>query len=170
MDHETIELACIALGALALLMQSIILLAIFIGVRKTSKSLTEAVEDIRSSVMPVAHTTKDLLNRLGPKVEQTAIDLAALAHSLRTQTLAMEEAVTETAERVRKEAGRVDAMFSNTLDAVDKASEFVTHAVSRPVRQLSGILASFKAIVESFRSSDPTHKEPAMHDDKDMFV
>jgi methyl-accepting chemotaxis protein len=170
MDHETIELACIALGALALLMQSIILLAIFIGVRKTSKSLTEGVEDIRSSVMPVAQTTKDLVDRLGPKVEQTANDMAALAHSLRTQTLAMEAAVTETVERVRKEAGRVDAMFSSTLDAVDKASEFVTHAVSRPVRQLSGILASFKAIVESFRSSDLAHKEPAMHDDKDMFV
>jgi uncharacterized protein YoxC len=170
MDHETIELAGIAIGALALLMQSIILLAIYLGVRKTAKSLKEEIEDIRSSVMPVVHTTRGLVDRVGPKVEQTATDLAALTQSLRAQALDMEVAVAEVLERVRKETGRVDAMFSNTLDAVDKATEYVTHVVSKPVRQLSGILASFKAIVESLRSPDPSYRDPVVHNDKDMFV
>jgi hypothetical protein len=170
MDHETIEVACIALGALALLMQSIVLLAIYFGVRKSSQSLKEEIEDIRSSVMPVVHTSRALLDRLSPKVEQTVTDLSVLSHSLRVQAEDMEGAVGEILERVRKETGRVDAMFSNTLDAVDKASEFVTQAVGKPVRQLSGILASFKAIIESLRSSDPSFREPVIHDDKDMFV
>jgi ABC-type transporter Mla subunit MlaD len=170
MDHETIEVACIALGALALLMQSIVLVAIYLGVRKSSQSLKEEIEDIRSSVMPVVHTTRKLVDRVGPKVEQTATDLAVVAQSLRIQALELEGAVAEIVERVRKETGRIDAMFSSTLDAVDKASVYVTQTVSKPVRQLSGILASFKAIIESLRSTDPSFREPVIHDDKDMFV
>jgi hypothetical protein len=38
------------------------------------------------------------------------------------------------------------------------------------VRQLSGVLASIKAIVESLRASDPAYREPTAHNDKDMFV
>jgi uncharacterized protein YoxC len=170
MDHETIELAFVIVGALALLTQTAILLAIYLGVSKAAKSMKEEIEDIRSSVMPVVHTTRKLMDRVGPKVEQTATDLAALTRSLRSQAEDMECAVAEILERVRKETGRIDAMFSSTLDAVDKASVYVTQTVSKPVRQLSGILASFKAIVESLRSSESSFREPVVHDDKDMFV
>ena len=58
--------------------------------------------------------------------------------------------------------------------AVDKASAYVTEVVSKPVRQLNGILASIKAIIESL--TVPNHgyreryREPVIPDDKDMFV
>ena len=170
MDHETIELAFVIVGALALLTQTAILLAIYLGVSKAAKSMKEEIEELRSSVVPVVRTTRNLLDHVGPKVEQTANDLAALTHSLRAQAMEMEGAVTEIVDRVRKETGRIDTMFSNTLDAVDKASAYVTQTVSKPVRQLSGILASFKAIVESLRSNETSFREPVIHNDKDMFV
>jgi len=61
-------------------------------------------------------------------------------------------------------------MFTGTMDAVDKASTFVAETVSKPIRQVSGLLAALKAIVESLRSSDSAYREPSLHDDKDMFV
>jgi ElaB/YqjD/DUF883 family membrane-anchored ribosome-binding protein len=169
-DHETIELVFVAIAALALLTQTLILLAIYVGVTKTAKSIKEEVDDIRSSVMPVMHKSRDLVDRLSPKVDQTVTDMAALAHSLRAQATDMEATVTEVLERVRKEAGRVDSMFSGTLDAVDKAGAYVTDVVSKPVRQLSGILASIKAIIESLTAPNHGYRESAIHDDKDMFV
>ena len=62
MNHENIELACIALGALALLMQSAILLAIFFGVTKATKKMQDEIEDLRSSVMPVVKDGRELLD------------------------------------------------------------------------------------------------------------
>jgi hypothetical protein len=50
----------------------------------------------------------------------------------------------------------------------------LTEAVAKPMRQLSGILASVKAVVESLRNAESkTHTSPAPEDinsDKDMFV
>jgi len=39
------------------------------------------------------------------------------------------------------------------LDTVDRAGGFVNNVVSTPVRQISGVLRSAKAIVESLRGS-----------------
>lgn len=184
MDHETIELACIGVGALALLLQTIILLALYRGVSKTTKSMSEQIEDLRSSVMPVLDSTRVLVDstreivdstralsaRLTPKLEAAVNDVAEMARVMRDQAADVEAVAGDVLERVRKQTGRIDAMFSGTLDAVDKASAFVTEVVGKPVRQLSGLLASVKAIVESLRGSDGAYRTPSMHDDKDMFV
>jgi uncharacterized protein YoxC len=181
MNHETIELACIALGALALLIQSIVLLAIFLGMGKATKKMQEEIEDIRSSVMPVVKDTKELVEnaralfiRLSPKVESTVTDVAELTRSFRAQAADVEVSIEEILGKARKQAGRIDSMVSGTLDAVDNAAAFVTETVSKPVRQLSGVLAGIKAAVESLSApnSPPNSRihEPRVHDDKDMFV
>lgn len=177
MDHETIELACIGVAALALLMQTIILLALYRGVSKATQSMKEEIEELRSSVTPildttrqVVGTTRELMVRLTPKVEATVVDVAELARGLRVQAADVEAATEEILERVRKLTERIDGMFSGTLDAVDKAGAFVTEAVGKPLRQLSGLLAAVRAIVESLRASDPSFREPRLHDDKDTFV
>ena len=177
MNHETIELACIALGALALLIQSIVLLAIFLGMGKATKKMQEEIEDIRSSVMPVVKDTKELVEnaralciRLSPKVESTVTDVAELTRSFRAQAADVEVSIEEILGKARKQAGRIDSMVSGTLDAVDNAAAFVTETVSKPVRQLSGVLAGIKAAVESLGASNSKYHEPGVHDDKDMFV
>lgn len=184
LDRETIELACIGITALALLMQTIILLALYRGVTKAAKSMQEEIRDLRTSVTPILDSTRVLVEsardvvessravsvRLTPKVEALVGDVAELARVMREQSAAVEAVAGDVLERVRKQTGRVDAMVSSTLDAVDQASAFVADAVARPVRQLSGLLAGVKAIVESLRSSEPSCRETAVLDDKDMFV
>ncbi len=61
-------------------------------------------------------------------------------------------------------------MFTGVLDGVDRAGAYVADAVSKPVRQISGLLASLKAIVESLRNSSSAHRETHVPNDKDMFV
>jgi len=177
LNHDTIELICIGAGALALLTQAFVMLAVLLGARKAAKSMQEQVDELRSTVMPIleisrelADSTKQLVTRLTPKVEQTVTDVAELTRLLREQAAEVEIAAEEILDRVRKQTRRIDAMFTGTMDAVDKASTFVAETVSKPIRQVSGLLAALKAIVESLRSSDPAYREPSLHDDKDMFV
>jgi len=177
MNHDMIELAFVGVAALALVMQTIILLALYIGVSKSTKSIKSDFDDMRASITPTVEKARDLVektrtlvDRVSPKVESTATDMAELAHLLRTQAADVEVAVEQILERVRTQTGRIDTMFSGTLDAVDKASGFVTHAVEKPVRQISGLVAALKAIVESLRTSEAHYREHDIHDDKDLFV
>jgi ABC-type transporter Mla subunit MlaD len=127
--------------------------------------------------MPVVDDTRELLTRLSrltPILESAVTDAAELTRSLRMQAADVEASVEDILERVRKQTSRVDNMFSGTLDTVERASVFVTETIAKPVRQISGLLAGLKAIVESLRSVQPStnsvYRERGIHDDTDMFV
>ncbi len=178
LESETLLLACIALIAVAMTVQAIILLCIFIGLRRATNSIKVQLEDLRSSVLPVVGNTRDLLAnmldlfaRVGPRIEAVSTDLAEITHGLRVQTAEIQSSAEEIMERVRKQTSRIDGMFSTVLDGVEKAGGFVAEVVSRPVRQISAVLASIKAVVESLRT--PSKDERPAHPpatDKDMFV
>jgi hypothetical protein len=170
LNNETIQLVFIAVTALAVLLQAIILLAIFLTIRKAASSFKEEVEDLRSAVLPLIYNTRELYTRLAPKFESAVGDLAEMTSGLRAQAERAESTATEIFERLRIQTSRIDGMLSGVLDAIDRAGGFVAEAVSRPVRQLAGLMASIKAILESLRNPaqepHPTHAPG----EKDMFV
>ncbi|MFY9855652.1 MAG: hypothetical protein WAK26_17415 [Terracidiphilus sp.] len=184
LDNQTILLAlAIAIG-LAVLLQTIILLAMFVTMRKVVSAVREEAESLRAAVMPVIYDSRDVLassrdvlanslvffgnsqkfltdaqgffTRVSPKIESTASDAAEITRVLRTQAAEMQASTMEIMERVRKQSDRMDAMVSHFLDTVDRAGGYVTEVVSTPVRQISGVLRSVKAIVESLRGAGAT--------------
>lgn len=181
LDNQTILLALAVAIGLAVLLQTIILLAMFVTMRKVISAIREEAESLRTLVMPViydaqeilassrvslahsqelfANSQKLLINaqgflaRVSPKIESTAGDVAEITRVLRRQSIEMQYSTLAIMERVRMQSDRVDGMVTNLLDTVDRAGGFVNDVVSTPVRQISGVLRSAKAIIESLRGS-----------------
>jgi septal ring factor EnvC (AmiA/AmiB activator) len=172
LDNQTIQLVLIALVALAMLVQAFVLLAAFIAMRKAARSIDDKLEAFRSSVTPLIDNTRALVARLTPRIEETADDLAALTHSLRVQAADIQFAANEIVARARIQATRLDGILTHVLDTLQRTGNFVTDAVSKPVRQFSAILASVKAVVESLRTGAPAPRSQANREstDQDMFV
>jgi len=181
LDNQTILLAlAIAIG-LAVLLQTIILLAMFVTMRKVIKAVRDEAEELRSAVMPVIFDSREvlassrealvksvaffadaqklladvqgLLARVSPKIEATAGDVAGITRVLQTQAAEMQFTTAGVMERVRTQTDRVDGMVTNVLNTVDWAGGFLTQVITRPVRQISGLLRSGKAIIESLRGT-----------------
>jgi hypothetical protein len=171
-DNQTIQLVLIALVAFAMLVQASVLLAAFIAMRKAARAIDEKLEVFNSSVTPLIDNTRSLLTRLTPKVEQTADDVAALTHSLRVQSADVQSAASEIVARARAQASRLDSMLSHVLDTLERTGNFMSDAVNKPMRQLSAILASVKAVVESLRSGvhEPRSSANRGSGDHDIFV
>jgi hypothetical protein len=74
---------------------------------------------------------------------------------LREKSDELDESVSEILERLHRQSARLDGMLSGALDTVDRAGEYVAEAVSGPVRQISAVLASIKAIVGALRAPSP---------------
>jgi methyl-accepting chemotaxis protein len=131
-------------------------------VRKGALALKEQAEEIRSAALPIIHSTEQLCLRLGPKIEATldrveitVEDLSDITRSLRNQTMEVQALTQEITGRVRRQSQRIDGIFSNALDVVEQAGGFVANVV----RQVTGVVASVKAIVDSLRASEarPRH-------------
>jgi methyl-accepting chemotaxis protein len=174
LDNQTILLALAVLTGLAMFLQVFILLGILVAVRKTASSMQKEIGSLRSALMPVIFDTQEILassrdtlvkaqdfvanaqgflTRVSPKVEAAAGDLVEITNGLREQTAQVQSSVEEIVERVRKQGNRVDNMVSGVLDTADRAGSYVNDVVTRPMRQISSILAVVKAVVESLRGS-----------------
>lgn len=161
MDNESILLAFAVVTGLALVFQTIVLVTFFISMRKAAAAIKDEVDEMRSAIVPLVYNTRDLCSRLGPKIESTidkiettVDDLSEIAHGLRIQTAEVQMATLEIMGRVRRQSDRIDGMFSNALDVVEHAGGFLANVVSKPVRQVTGVVASVKAIVDSLRASE----------------
>jgi len=167
-------LVFVACTGAAVLMQALVLLAMYIAMRKAIKMAQAQIDELRVNVLPVVKDTKDLLTSVGPKLDSLAGDFAVITRGLRTQGSLYKASADDIVAKVNRQASRVDLMLTNVLDMVDRASAVVADVVSVPIRQLSAVAAFAKAAVGSFRAGpapaeaahQPTHS-PA---DKDLFV
>ncbi len=171
-DNQTLEIALFALVALAMMVQAMVLLAAFLAVRKAAKAMDEKLEEVRSAVMPLIETSRNLITNLAPKIESVSDDLSAVTQSLRIQTAELQTAASEIVSRARSQAGRLDSMLSGVLDATDRAGTFMAETINKPVRQVSALLASARAVIDSLRGPVPAPRSPSNHapGDSDMFV
>jgi len=161
-NNEILMMAFVALTGIALSAQAIILLAIFLSVRKAAKAVKEDLDELRATVVPVMDSTRevigntrDVIERLAPKVEAAADDVMETVRIVREKSVELDESVSEILERLHRQSARLDGMLSGALDTVDRAGEYVAEAVSGPVRQLSAVVASIKAIVGALRAPSP---------------
>lgn len=178
-DNQTIELALFGLVALAMVVQAFVLLATFFALRKAAQSADKKLEELRSTVLPMIasvrpmiETSRDLFTNIAPKIESASKDVAEIARSLRVQTAELQSATVEIVARAKGQAGRVDTMLSGVLDSIDRAGTYLADAVNKPIRQVSALLSSVKAAIESLRTSVPTSRSHSNHapDDNDIFV
>ena len=158
LNNETLMLAFVALTGIALSAQAVILLAIFLSVRKAAKGVKEDIDDLRASILPVVDSTRTVIARLSPKVEAATNDISEMVRTLREKSYEVDESVSEILERLHRQSARLDGMLSGALDTVDRAGEYVAEAVSGPVRQVSAVLASIKAIVGALRAPSPASR------------
>jgi hypothetical protein len=157
-NTETILIVFVAITGLAVLLQACVLFAIFISLRKTAQSAVQSAEDFKATLLPMVHSTRELMERISPQIITVSADLAELTASLKKETRGVSFSAAEIMQRVSRQTERLDEMLTNGLNAVDRAGVVVEAAVAAPVRQVNGVLAAIKAVIETYRSDVPRRK------------
>lgn len=166
----TTQLVILVLVAIALVVNSALVVIMLVGLGKLGKMMKNEIADIRSSVMPMVYDTRELLSNVSPKIESTADDLSAILHTLRSQSAAFESVGTELVEGLRRQATRMEGMLSGLITTADRTSNAVADSVGGPIRKIAGLLASARAIVETLRAPAPTVHATPERDNRDLFV
>jgi hypothetical protein len=154
-NTETLLTIFVALTGAAVLLQACILLAIFISLRKTAKSVLDATEDLKATVLPMVHSSRDLIDRITPQVITVTAGLAELTETMKRESSGVKVSASEIMERISAQIKRLDAMLTHGLNTVERTTTIVENAVAAPVRQANGVVAAIKAIVNTYRSTPP---------------
>lgn len=185
MNMQTTELIIVGAVAFVMLLQAIMMVALFLVVRKTINKFHDEMNETRAAMTgviqkvqpvieklpPIVENVRVLLAKNGPKIESAVADIVVVTQKLRAETEDIQVAASELVQRVRRQGTRIDGMTTKTLDAVEHTARFVTETLGKPIRQLGAMMASARAVVDTLRA--PTHDGHAHVDqarDPDYYV
>lgn len=177
MNEMTLLTIFIAVTAVAVVLQMLILAGIGMAVLKLSKTVESMQAKVSEQVLPVAAQVRTLVDQSAPKV-QTLVDesipmlqkavtnLTESTAVVRAQADKIDGVVTHVVELARNQADRMDVLATRTLERVDLTAAQVQHTVTSPFRRASALLEGVVAGVGNFvgrrkeeRASKPTPSE-----------
>jgi ABC-type transporter Mla subunit MlaD len=186
------ELLLILAGVtIAVLMQAGVLLGMFLVMRKAVQTANEAADEYRGKLAPLVEnagrlittgnnlvtSAQAVIDHLRPHLESAATELENMTRDIRAQVNQLQNSVDEVAQKARHQVDRVDSMATSVLNGVDRFGTFLNDAVNVPIRQVNGVVAAARAIVDTLRSPAPARPRPRpvphpshVDDDKDLFV
>ena len=130
----------IALTGIAVLLQAVVLVAIFVVLKKTSAKMEALAEEVKVKALPTIAQAEAMLTEIRPRVEAIAEQVQDSTAMVRDQVERVDAAVNDVVDRARLQIIRADELFTRTLDRVERTSDIVHKTVISPVRQISGLM------------------------------
>jgi ABC-type transporter Mla subunit MlaD len=172
----------IAITAAAVVLQMLILLAMYLAVRKLGtriEALAGKVEETTGTLVPkvlplleeVAAMQKEVkafAESARPKVNVILDNLSNITTTTRGSVDRIDATVNDAVDRIRLQVIRGDEMLTRTMDRVEETTEKVQHTVMSPVRQVSGIAQAISAGIGTFFHNQKRRRNGGPSDE--MFI
>jgi hypothetical protein len=138
----------VALTGIAVLLQAVILGALYFAMRKSSARMEALAVEVKTKALPALETAHEILTELRPKLTVIADNLTETTHSVRSQVERVDATVNDVVDRARLQIIRGDELLTRTLDRVEETSDMVHSTVVSPVRQFAGLIQGVTAGIE----------------------
>lgn len=134
----------------AVILQALILVALYLSVRKTSARIESLADEVRTKALPTIEQANTLMTELKPKIETISANVTDTSNTVKAQLTRIDATVGDVLDRTRLQVIRADELLTRTMDRVEETSDMVHRTVISPVRQVSGLIQGLSAGVEYF--------------------
>lgn len=148
-----------AVTAAGVVLQALVLLGMFLAIRKSMQKMHETTDELKVHVVPAAAAARRLIEDISPKLKIASTNLVEASHSLRHQANHINATVDDVLNKTTAHVAHVDEMVGAIFTSVNHASTALQHAVAAPYKQFSGIVAGVKAGFSVLRRKEPVAEE-----------
>jgi hypothetical protein len=168
--NDNLLIAFIAVTAFAVMLQALIMIALYLAVRKSAAKM-EALTTEVNGAMPTVGTVQSMLADLRPKIEVMSTNFSESSTLVRNQLGRIDATLTDALDRTRLQVIRADELLNRTMDKVEETSEVVHKTVISPLRQVNGLMSAISTGVEVFLGHKRRHpKNGAGVPQDEMFI
>jgi len=167
---NTVITIFVVVAAVAIVLQMVILFALYKGLRQTSERMEGIATRLEQQATPVLTTAAAILDDAKPKIAEITTNLAETTASVRTHVTQVGQATTEMVERARMQAARLDEFVSSAAQKVEATSELLQHKVFSPMKRVRAIISALNVGMSFFKSNRPHHRTSSESvQDEEMF-
>jgi hypothetical protein len=130
----------IAVTSVAVILQMVILAAMFFTMRASGMRMEALAAEIRGKALPALDQANVMLTELRPQLNTILENVNHSTALVRGHMTRLDATLHDVLDRTRLQVIRTDELVTKTLDRVEDATDAVHGTVMTPVRQLSGIM------------------------------
>jgi len=159
--------------AVAIVLQAIILVALFLQLRRTAARVEQTVADLNTRMTPIISRLQILVDDVSPRISGLVADASELTRLARGQAQKVDRILTETMERLRLQLIHVDQILTGAMEAVEEAGSRMRDTVWGPVVKASAMIRGIQSGLEFLRTARGRRQsveQPSEQQDEGMFI
>ena len=156
----------VALGCVAFLVQAGLVFAVYRIARKTQQKISPLVDEAQ----PILSSTRQILAENGPRLAEMSKEALAMSKSAREQTERAGELFKDVSSRLRERVAQLDQAVDEAVAQLEHASGAMRNAVTKPVREMAGVLQGMKAAVVTYAQGGRRPSVDHATQDEEMFI
>jgi hypothetical protein len=159
--------------AIALVVQIIILTALFFELRKTTEKVNQLTSDLQTRVGPILTRVQILLDDTQPKISSMVSDAAHIVYLARGQAQKVDRVFTDAADRLRGQLVHLDRILTGTLETLEDAGAQFKRGLWRPVQKASALIQGIKVgidLLRSRRAARPASPDDRLEQEEELFI
>jgi len=160
-------------AAIALVVQVVILTALFFQMKRTSENVNRLVGDLQSRVGPILTRVQILLEDTQPKISSMVNDASHIVYLARGQAQKVDRVFTDAADRLRGQLLHADRILTGTLEAVEDAGMRFRSSFWRPLQKATALVQGIKVgldLLRSRRGGNSRRDEPRDQQEEELFI
>jgi len=160
-------------AAIALVVQVVILTALFFEMRRTSQNVNRLMGDLQSRVGPILTRVQILLEDTQPKISSMVNDASHIVYLARGQAQKVDRVFTDAADRLRGQLLHADRILTGTLEAVEGAGAKLRSGFWQPLQKVSALVQGIKVgldLLRSRRSGNSKRDEARESQEEELFI
>jgi hypothetical protein len=168
MDPTTltyIMTGAIVVAAAAIVLQTVILIAMYQASRAMRKQITPLI----GKMEPLIESTQNLVGQVREQVGEVASKTSEILDLSRKQLVRLDEILGEATSRTRVQMDRVELVLEDTVTRIQETVALLHNGILRPLRQINGLTVGILSALSVLFGKRRTTIEQATHDEE-MFI
>jgi hypothetical protein len=168
--NETLLTVFIAVTAVAVVLQMVILAALYFSTKKTSARVEAIAKQVEDKAVPALTLANEMLIDAKPKLQVILENMTVTTTTVREQSERLNVTLSDIVDRTRLQVIRADEIVSRTMDRVEETTEAVHHVVLSPVRQLSAMMTGLMAGIGEYVGGRKIRRQERAVPQDEMFI
>jgi len=163
--------AFIVIAAVAIIVQMVILLAMFFQMRKAIEDFTRIANDFHTRVNPILYRINRILEDSEDRIASIMSDASEMTRVARSQAQKVDRVFTDAVERLRLQVVRADHILTGALEVIEEAGAQFRSKLWGPVQKASALLRGLKVGLDYLRGLQRNRApaDPATQDEE-LFI
>jgi type IV secretory pathway VirB2 component (pilin) len=143
----------VVVTALAVVLQAVILIMLFVQMRRTAAQVERTVNDLNGKLTPLISRVQFVVEDIAPRISGIVADAAEVTRLARSEAQKVDRILSEALERLRMQLIHVDHILTGAMEAVEEAGSRMRQTVWAPVAKATAVLRGVQAGIDFFRGA-----------------